>query len=73
VNDVTLFTDVTLGEASGGKGVDITSAAQHPGAFYLPVDTAACIVTEADTSNMLDATGITGPLVQVGVVDMSAE
>ena len=73
VNDVTLFTDVTLGETSGGKGVDITSLAMHPGEFVMLIDTATNTISNADVSNMTDATGLVGPVVSHGYVDMSAE
>jgi hypothetical protein len=67
--------DVTLFRGSGDSlaGADITAVIEHPGAFKIDIDTARAVVDEADTSSMLDATGITGPLVVHGICDMSAE
>lgn len=59
ITDVTLFTDTTnSGDASTGHGVDVTvGAVNNAGPVFLD---ATLVLVTSDTSNVLDATGLTG-------------
>lgn len=76
VNDVTLFTDLTLGETSGGRGVDITCQQFTPGPIIIEVSTAAQIMLSAEISNYADTiiadNSNGGNMFIHGYVDMSA-